>query len=160
MDGATPEERLLAAARDDNEEALLEAIDDDADINCQDGAGNTPLHLAVKHESYEVLEHILSHDNCDVDPANKLTGETPLHYAIKLDLGSDLRRPIIESLLDAGADITIKDKEGDTVLNILPSGDTETLALIRKAQAQGAISQSDIADDDDDDEVDSGSESE
>lgn len=31
------DERLLAAARNDDEEGLLQAIKEDADINCRDG---------------------------------------------------------------------------------------------------------------------------
>jgi hypothetical protein len=57
----------------------------------------------VKHESLDALEHILSHDECDVDPENSLTGKTPLHYAIELE--SEDRISIVESLLDAGADM-------------------------------------------------------
>ncbi|KAL9716659.1 hypothetical protein Ac2012v2_001111 [Leucoagaricus gongylophorus] len=148
MDGATPNELLLAAARSDNEESLLEAMVDNADINCQDGAGDTPLHLAVKNQSFDCLEHILSHENCDVDPLNRLSGKTPLHYAVELEDG-DERLSIIESLLDAGADTRIKDKEGDTVLDILSPNDTEIRTLIQRAQAYDMIDDRDIAEDDD-----------
>ncbi|KAJ3576091.1 hypothetical protein NP233_g663 [Leucocoprinus birnbaumii] len=144
-DGATPNEVLLAAARSDNEDLLLDAIDNGADINCQDGAGDTALHLAVKNECLDVLEHILSHDQCDVDPLNRLSGKTPLHNAVELD-DSESRLSIIESLLDAGADTTIQDKEGDTVLDILRPNDTNIRALIQKARAQSTISSADIAD--------------
>jgi ankyrin repeat protein len=58
----------------------------------------------VKHEAVDALEHILSHDECDVDPENSLTGKTPLHYAIELEGESESRLGIVESLLDAGAD--------------------------------------------------------
>lgn len=126
------------------------------------------LFTSVKNGSVDVLEHILSHDECDVDPENNLTKETPLHYAVKLE-DHKLRRHIMESLLDAGADTRyvfsirvtismfvlnasssrIKDKEGDTVTDILrpdKPDDKEILALIRKAQAQNTISHNDIAD--------------
>ena len=55
--------------------------------------------------STDVLEHILSHEDCDVDPINRLEGATPLHLAIRLD-DPDLRKHVVESLLDAGADTT------------------------------------------------------
>jgi len=46
-DGCVPDERLLAAAREDNEELLLEVFDEGKfDINYQDGLGNTALHYA------------------------------------------------------------------------------------------------------------------
>lgn len=52
----------------------------------------------------DVLEHILSHDDCDVDPINRLERATPLHLAVKID-DTELRRQVVESLLDAGADL-------------------------------------------------------
>ncbi|KAF7784956.1 hypothetical protein Agabi119p4_1121 [Agaricus bisporus var. burnettii] len=132
--GATPEERLLAAARNDDEDNLQLAIEDGADINCRDGAGDTPLHLAVKHD---------------------MTGKTPLHYAIESE--SEYRTSIIDSLLEAGADTRVKDKHGTTAAELVRPDDTEVLTLIRKANAQNTISRSDIADDDDDDEDGEGS---
>jgi hypothetical protein len=80
------------------------------------GTQVTPKYSA-KHGSLEVLEHILSHDACDVDPINTL-GETPLHLALtspELDPSPDddddsdeggLREAVVDSLLDAGAAIT------------------------------------------------------
>ena len=49
-----------------------------------------------------MLEHILSADECDVDPINRLEGATPLHLALKIE-DPELRLHIVESLLDAGA---------------------------------------------------------
>jgi len=47
-DGASVKERLLAAARFDNEDLLLEVFKEgNFDINCFDALGNTPLHLAI-----------------------------------------------------------------------------------------------------------------
>ncbi|TEB32401.1 ankyrin [Coprinellus micaceus] len=158
--GASNEERLLAAARSDNEELLLEVFEQEGtfDVNCQDGLGNTPLHNAVLHASTDVLEHILSHPSCDVDPLNRLDRATPLHLAVARLEDKDLRKHVVESLLDAGADTTIRDRNGDTALDLVPADDTEVIALIRKARAGNAVARGDIAeDDDDDDEAGSGS---
>ncbi|KAJ7894547.1 ankyrin repeat-containing domain protein [Mycena leptocephala] len=149
--GASNNERLLAAARADNEEMLLEVFEQGGfDINFQDGLGNTALHNAVSHGSTDVIEHILSHEECDVDPINRTEKATPLHLAVRLE-DPELRKYIVESLLDAGADTRIKDKNGDTALDTLSENDTEIRALIRKAQAQASVSQDDVASDDDDD---------
>jgi hypothetical protein len=59
---------------------------------------------SVKNGSTDVLDHILSHDNCDVDPINRLEKDTPLHFAMKLE-DQSLRKHIVESLLDAGANM-------------------------------------------------------
>lgn len=51
-----------------------------------------------------MLEHILTHEDCDVDPVNFIEKETPLHLAVRTE-NVDLRMHLCESLLDAGADI-------------------------------------------------------
>ncbi|KZT27502.1 ankyrin [Neolentinus lepideus HHB14362 ss-1] len=150
--GASNNERLLAAARDDNEDMLLEVFDEGGfDINFQDGLGNTALHYAASHASFDVLEHILSHEDCDVDPVNRLEKATPLHLAVRIE-DPEVRKAVVESLLEAGADVTIKDKNGDTVADLLNPGDTEIKTLIRKAQAQNSVSRDDIASDDEGEE--------
>lgn len=60
---------------------------------------------SVVHRSIDVLEHILSHENCDVDPVNRIDGATPLHLALYIQ-EAELRLHIFESLLDAGADMS------------------------------------------------------
>lgn len=42
--------------------------------------------------------------------------------------------------------ISIKDKNGDTAADLVPSSDKETAALIRKARAQASIAQEDVVD--------------
>ncbi|KAJ6606795.1 ankyrin repeat-containing domain protein [Mycena sp. CBHHK59/15] len=155
--GASNNERLLAAARADNEEMLLEVFEQGGfDINFQDGIGNTALHNAVLHGSPDVLEHILSHEGCDVDPINRTEKATPLHLALRLE-DPELRLHIVESLLDAGADTSIKDKNGDTVLDTLSADDTEIRVLIRKARVQASLSADDVANDDDEEDEAAGS---
>ncbi|KAH9926458.1 uncharacterized protein B0H18DRAFT_342801 [Fomitopsis serialis] len=195
-DGASNNERLLAAARTDNEDLLLEVFEEGKfDINYQDGLGTQPYttrkyvphsllgsplraltsvlpsphpawfrpsprswnHLtaigfSASHVSLTVLEHILSHDECDVDPVNRLEKATPLHLAMRID-DEDTRGSVVESLLEAGADTTIKDKFGETAFDLLREDnhvDMEIRQLMRKARAQNSISNADIANDDDD----------
>jgi len=138
-DGASSNERLLAAARSDNDEMLLEALgEDDCDINFQDGLGNTALHYAASRGSTDVLEHILTTENCDVDPVNRLEGQTPLHYAVQLE-DEDVRKYIVGSLLDAGADTSIKDKSGCIALDYVKSSDVEVQTLFKSAATQNAL---------------------
>nr|GAT51725.1 predicted protein [Mycena chlorophos] len=158
-EGASNNERLLAAARDDNEEMLNEVFEQGGfDINFQDGYGrcssvdeshqaSAALHYAASLGSTDVLELILEHEECDVDPINRLEKATPLHLAVRIE-DSELRVLVVSSLLDAGADTRIKDKNGDTVVEVA-AGDVEVLALIRKARAQAAVSPDDVASDDD-----------
>lgn len=59
--------------------------------------------ISVLYESTDVLEHILSHEDCDVDPVNRLDKATPLHIAVRIK-DAEMRLYICESLLEAGAD--------------------------------------------------------
>jgi len=116
--------------------------------------GNTALHYAAKHGSVDTLEYILSHDDCDVDPQNT-HGETPLQLSITSEIIDDpeIRQAVVESLLDAGADI--RTKGSGTVLDFLDerkADDAKIIALLRRAQVEANISKYDIADDDDDDD--------
>ncbi|KAG7100135.1 hypothetical protein E1B28_001915 [Marasmius oreades] len=155
--GASNNERLLAAAREDNEDLILEVFKEGRfDINFQDGLGNTALHNAVTNGSITVLEHILSHDDCDVDPISRIEKNTPLHLAVKLQ-DPELRAHTVDSLLDAGADTTIRNKYGESALDLVPPEDDATRMLIKKANAQSYVSAGDIANDDDDGEPGSGS---
>ncbi|KAF8215736.1 ankyrin repeat-containing domain protein [Mycena galopus ATCC 62051] len=136
---------------------LLEVFEQGGfDINFQDGLGNTALHNAVSHGSTDVLEHILSHEECDVDPINRTEKATPLHLAVRLE-DAELRKHIVESLLDAGADISIKDKNGDTALDSVSADDVEIRTLIRKSQVQASVTADDVASDDEDGDAGSGS---
>jgi hypothetical protein len=45
---------------------------------------NTQAELCrVQNASTNVLEHLLDHESCDVDPRNRQHGDTPLHIAIR-----------------------------------------------------------------------------
>jgi len=153
-EGASGNQRLLAAAKSDNEEMLLEVFKENKfDINHQDGLGNTALHYAVLHTSFDVLDHILSHERCDVDPINKLERATPLHLAVVTE-DPEARGYLVECLLDAGADYKIRNKHGETAQDLVKPIDKEVDELFRKAQAEASIDKDDIADDYDDDDDD------
>lgn len=79
-----------------------------ADVNAKDWYGLTPLHY-VCSESSLACAMVLVEANANVNaPTN--SGRTPLHYACKTSHrdGAD----IVQLLLAAGADATIKDKYG------------------------------------------------
>jgi uncharacterized protein len=62
------------------------------------------LHYASSMPSPNVIDHILSYEDCDVDPVNRLQKATPLHLAVKIS-DPKLRFYIVQTLLEAGADI-------------------------------------------------------
>ncbi|AAW42624.2 hypothetical protein CNBC0280 [Cryptococcus deneoformans B-3501A] len=164
--GASANERLLAAAKTDNEGMLEDALKELSDINQPDGLGNTALHYAIIHASTNVLELILCHDTCDVDLKNRLQGDTPLHIAVRnrWDQYEGLRLWLVQSLLEAGADTTIRNRYNEKPIDILPradpnadltSDDEKIRCALRQAEAEASLAISDaVVDDDDEAEVD------
>jgi len=151
VQGASANERLLAAARDDNEEVIEEIFENesDFDINYHDGLGYTALHHAAKLGNLSAMEVILTHEECDVDPINRLDKDTPLHLAVRID-DEELRERTVDSLLEAGADTYIRNKNGETALD-LARGNKAIEALFQKSRASASVSQDDVASDSDDD---------
>ncbi|KZV79349.1 hypothetical protein EXIGLDRAFT_632196, partial [Exidia glandulosa HHB12029] len=140
------DERLLAAARTDNEEMLQEVFDAGGyDINFQDGCARPPLDdfCMLNSGSLTVMELLLEQDGCDVDLQNRTERATPLHLALKIE-EEDLRKAVVESLLDAGADTRVRNKSGAAPIDIVPANG-ELWTLMRKAQAEASISKDDIA---------------
>ena len=121
--GASPRELLLEASRRNNG-ALLSSIFTDLSSSSKisnlintatDGVGNTSLHLAAAHGSYEVLDTLLDQDGVEVDPLNRMERESPLHKAVKYArTDEEGAAAIVEMLLDAGADPTIRNTSGET----------------------------------------------
>ncbi|GAA6002100.1 hypothetical protein JCM10207_003073 [Rhodosporidiobolus poonsookiae] len=163
---ATPNERLLYAAKNDAAEMLTAVLEgqEEFDVNWQDGLGNTALHYAASSPSPEALGILLDTDGTDVDLQNRLERATPLHLAVKLE-NEAARQGVIEMLLDAGADPNIKDRHSLRVQDYLrPDSspvDKDILRAIREALAdrtRGSVANNaDLVDDDDDGEPGSGS---
>jgi len=95
-----------------------------------------------------VLDCLLEVEDCDVDLQNLLLKETPLHLAAKIS-DDETRAYVLQSLLEAGADTKVQNKNGQTVLDLLSPNDEECRRYIRDAQAEAQVSLEDIASDDD-----------
>ena len=90
--------------------------------------GQTPFHLAIIHERYDLFDYFLSfHDCIDINDATN-DGETLLHFATSCSDLSYVKRIIAHPTFNS---LNHRDKYGDTpVFNACRTGDIEMLTLI------------------------------
>ncbi|KAF2903218.1 hypothetical protein ILUMI_02975, partial [Ignelater luminosus] len=83
----------------------------EVDVNVQDEAGNTPLHVTVfKRNDLDITRLLLS-SGADVNIKNA-EGATSLHYA-----ATRCKYQIVEELISSNADINMQDNAGNTPLH-------------------------------------------
>jgi ankyrin repeat protein len=120
----TPAERILAAARDGDADAVRELLARDASlVAAVDAHRKTPLHLAAEHDHAEVAELLLD-AGADLE-AWTSWGATPLQWAGVL--GS---RRAADVLLAHGARLTLASAAGLGLMD----------ALARLSEHDGAVS--------------------
>ena len=113
----------MEACRRDNTSLLQEVLshpdvskDPSSLLNtARDGVGNYCLHIAAQSGSYDVMDVLLDQEGLEVDPVDRMEGDTPLHKAVRFvnSLGKEDWEggaAIVELLLDAGADAKIRNK--------------------------------------------------
>ena len=155
------EELLFASCRQHNVDLLHEvfshltspdAIGEFINVSL-DPLGNTALHVASSRGSLECLDVLLDQEGVEVDPRNRMDGDTPLHCAAKLSQEEGYEeeaKEIIEMLLEAGADpryvssrlVCGRGVNGDRIRNkgklkaidIVPSQQTELKGILKRAE--------------------------
>ncbi|KAF9360908.1 hypothetical protein BGX26_007111 [Mortierella sp. AD094] len=153
-EGASNNERLRAACNDDNLELLEEVLDSDPttfDVNSTDGLGNTALHYAARQGSTEVLEILLHVEGLNVNIANRLEGDTPLHKAAAYQ-DPNVALHMVELLVDQGASLDAVNKQRQKPVDKAPSNTHGDVKEFLERAALGSYYDSrDIAGEDDDD---------
>jgi len=148
-DGATPRELVVEACRRDNVDLLIETLgtiskdkstQEVADFmnNVKDSLGNHALHIAAQYGANEVLDELLNVEGLEVDPVNRLDGDTPLHVSIRYanEKALDLGQHMADLLCEAGADPRVRNKGGQkAVMMVSTAPDFEGLRdILRKAE--------------------------
>jgi ankyrin repeat protein len=154
---------LHAAARTGDAAAITELLQTKPDINARDEHARTPLHLAAWAGQTPAMEalvaagadvalgavdnmtalHFAAKKGADcvavllqagapLDAACERTGKTPLHMAAAAANG-----PVIEALIDAGANRALKTKKGESARDLVKDN-AELVALFRAAHAAPA----------------------
>ena len=157
MDKAAPGRNFFLSAELDNAHAMQGYLADGVDPNARNSRGETPLTLAIKNESWHVLEVLVADPRTQLDQADD-AGETPLMLAAlkgRLDWvktlsarGAKINRAgwtplqyaasgpdngVVAWLLAQGADINAQAPNGSTALMMAvryaPAGTAELLLI-------------------------------
>jgi len=107
--GNTP---LHKACSSGNIELVRALLARGACVNSTNKSGDTPLHRAVENKHTDVALELLSHSDINVNCYNQYR-DTPLHRATFHGL-----IPVIERLMEKGADINARGSSQDTPLHI------------------------------------------
>ncbi|MCG8340701.1 MAG: ankyrin repeat domain-containing protein, partial [Cytophagales bacterium] len=108
VEGST---RLIRAIKAEQVDEVKELLEQGADVNLKDGAGEAPLHWALKVGNRAIIDALLGEDSIDVNnPAGD--GKTPLHYA-----AAQGDQVSIGELLSKGARVNRRDDKGRTALH-------------------------------------------
>jgi uncharacterized protein len=104
----------LYAGAEGRLEILKMTVEAGADLRSVNRYGGTALIPAAHHGHVETVRYLLT-TNTDVDYINEL-GWTALLEAVILGDGGVAHQKIVQLLLEAGADVTIADRDGVTPL--------------------------------------------
>jgi FOG: Ankyrin repeat len=110
-------------------------IADRADINMQDGFGQSPLHLALSKEKEDIFKYLLEKNaNVNIGGAKgELKNQTVLYLAVTRG-----REDLVKDLLDRGADPNIADSEGGLPLCEAMIGRTVNENIVKMLLEKGA----------------------
>lgn len=114
---------LHESAKRGNLQILEECLSNKVSVNSLDKAGCTALHWAAHGGHTECVRILLSVPGVQIDVVNKL-GDTPLHESAWKGHGD-----IVRMLLAAGADKSVKNKDGKTALEL--TSDPEAMAALK-----------------------------
>ena len=123
----------MYAARSANWQAIFCLLNNGADANIPDPINTTILLWAAEQNNLEAVKALVKKTK-NINTVDSIKGMTTLMWAVYNEHDNP---QIIKVLLDNGALVNIKAKDGSTALSsAIKKGNTETVALLRKAGAE------------------------
>lgn len=127
-DGDTPLIYALDLYRYD---LVVPLIDSGADLNRKDKMGTPVFQLIVTSGNFSLVQKCIT-SVADIN-AKDNHGNTPLMYACVIDMGTNRYLPVIECLLQHGADLRAVGKGGRNIIEVVEkTGSNELKALVQK----------------------------
>ncbi|CDO91695.1 unnamed protein product [Kluyveromyces dobzhanskii CBS 2104] len=167
-EGASLKEQLLDASRRNNADLLnnvLETLGSEKQAtldlinNSTDPLGNTCIHLCCKHGSWDVLDVLLDIEGVDVNQQNSIDGDTPLHLCVNYSHDEpEYGTFIAENLIEIGADPRIRNKRGQTPLQLVHGDELESLINLLQGAEIAADNKGNLINEEDAEEIDDGPE--
>lgn len=113
---------ILSASRQNHHERVRGMIEvGGIPATHSNALGQTSLHISAMWGSVDCMKVLIEH-NADVNAANMLNGDTPLHVTLSSNKTSaDTKQQLVDILLGAGADPDIRDYNGKAPADLLVS---------------------------------------
>lgn len=128
---------LLEASMEGDLEMVKRLLEQGADINQANSAGDTPLYVASEMGHVEVVR-ILIENGADINQAES-NGQTPLMIAVESG-----HFEVVEALLEYGANLNAKTDEGDTAFDMINERVFPEIATLLKTSQQKSLATKNI----------------
>ncbi len=139
-------EKLIDAVYDENLNEAIELLNQGADINYVNDMGITPLTCAIRINNASMTKFVL--EKCgNPNPDSQQVYPLPLHEAIDTSVQAtnynasipDDSTEIIELLLKYGADIFLKDRDGESAYDFAKGYHEPAFQLFQKVVSEGKV---------------------
>ena len=128
---------LIVATQNGHGDIVTSLIQSDANPNVHERQhGKTPLIIAAEKGHHHIVGYLILNE-AELNRRDH-KGNTALITAVSSDAPPEVRRAIVQRLLDFGASLHIENDEGKTALEIARErGDTDIQKMIEKAAQPG-----------------------